>query len=65
MFKRFLLGGSSEKKFFIGPLGTRCVTYVIKEVYLSEDINTFVNLLIPIVVNLKGDQLFIEGVSKG
>ena len=30
-----------------------------------ELIKTFVKLLIPIVVNLNGDQLYIEGVSKG
>ena len=32
MYKRYLLGGSIRKRIFIGPLGTRCVTHMMKEV---------------------------------
>ena len=53
-----------RKRKFIRPVGTRCVTHMMKDIYLLEDIMTFIKLLIPILVNLKGDKLSIDGVFK-
>ena len=38
--------------------------YPYDEGHILENIKTFIKLLIPILVNLKGDQLSIDGVSK-
>ena len=60
----FFLVVQVRKRKFIRPLGTRCVTHIMKDIHLLEYIKTFIKLLIPILVNLKGDQLSIDGVSK-